>query len=211
MFTLVTDPLKKCFNDPRVLFSVSRSSSVNGISLASNHSARATIRPVLPTPPLPPIVKTTRLFFASAFIAILLDRRDLTARSLQSETLGLCLLVSWPCFQRCDSSGNVVRVYRDRVRFRSEWRKFVLNPLPVFGTNLDEGVDCADGYVKADPLAKNADDVAIGATLPSQLANQFAMSFEFGARWILRDRIQQGKKGRVHDFQAPYHLAITVR
>jgi tRNA-splicing ligase RtcB len=36
------------------------------------------------------------------------------------------------------------------------------------------------------------------------MANQFAVSFEFGARWFLRDGIQQRKKGRVHDFQAPY-------
>jgi hypothetical protein len=63
MFTFVTEPLKKCFNEPRALFSVSRSSRVTGISFASNHSARATMTPVLPTPPLPPIVKTTRLEF----------------------------------------------------------------------------------------------------------------------------------------------------
>ncbi len=60
MLTLVTLPLKKCCKEPRALFSVSRSSKVTGISFASNHSARATITPVLPTPPLPPIVKTTR-------------------------------------------------------------------------------------------------------------------------------------------------------
>jgi hypothetical protein len=36
-----------------------------------------------------------------------------------------------------------------------------------------------------------------------QLADEFAVSFEFRARWFLRDRIQQGKKGRFHDFQAP--------
>ena len=53
-------PLKKCFREPRALFSVSRSSSVTGISFAANHSARATMTPVLPTPPLPPMVKTTR-------------------------------------------------------------------------------------------------------------------------------------------------------
>jgi hypothetical protein len=35
------------------------------------------------------------------------------------------------------------------------------------------------------------------------VADECAMSFEFGARCFLRDRIQQGKKGRVHDFQAP--------
>jgi hypothetical protein len=38
MFTLASDPLKKCLSEPRALFSVSRSSSVNGISLPSNHS-----------------------------------------------------------------------------------------------------------------------------------------------------------------------------
>ena len=64
MLTLVTDPLKKCLSEPRALFSVSRSSNVTGISFAANHSARATMTPVLPTPPLPPIEKTTR--FAGA-------------------------------------------------------------------------------------------------------------------------------------------------
>src|SRR5215469_6578781 len=86
MFTLVTDPLKKCFNDPRALFSVSRSSSVNGISCASNHSAKATISPVLPTPPLPPMVKTMRLFVFSVFIAILLGQRVSTVHFLRSES-----------------------------------------------------------------------------------------------------------------------------
>ena len=60
LFTFVTKPLKKCLSEPRALFSVSRSSRVTGISFAANHSARATMTPVLPTPPLPPIVKTTR-------------------------------------------------------------------------------------------------------------------------------------------------------
>src|SRR5262249_60153939 len=91
MFTLVTDPLKKCFNDPRALFSVSRSSSVNGISCTSNHSAKATINPVLPTPPLPPIVKTMRLFVFPVFIAILLGQRVSTVRFLRSESVSV-----WP-------------------------------------------------------------------------------------------------------------------
>jgi hypothetical protein len=80
---------------------------------------------------------------------------------------------------------------------------FVLHLLSVFGANLDEGMNCADSYVNADAFVKNAHDVAIRAALASQLANQFAVSFEFGARWFLWDRIQQGKKGWVHDFQAP--------
>ena len=63
----------------------------------------------------------------------------------------------------------------------------------------------------ADAFVKNANDVAIRATLASQLADQFAVSFEFGTRRFLRDCFQRGKKGRVHDFQAPEHLAITVR
>jgi hypothetical protein len=50
---------------------------------------------------------------------------------------------------------------------------------------------------------KDASDVAIGAALSTKLANQFAVSFEFGARRFLRDRFQQRKKYRVHDFQAP--------
>jgi hypothetical protein len=36
----------------------------DGNLVASNHSARATMTPVFPTPPLPPIVKTTRFAFA---------------------------------------------------------------------------------------------------------------------------------------------------
>ena len=52
----------------------------------------------------------------------------------------------------------------------------------MFDANLDEGVNCADRHVKADAFVKNANDVAIRATLASQLADQFAVSFEFGAR-----------------------------
>jgi hypothetical protein len=52
----------------------------------------------------------------------------------------------------------------------------------VFGTNFDEGVNRADGHVEADTLVKNADDVTIRATLATKLANQFAVSFEFGTR-----------------------------
>jgi hypothetical protein len=50
---------------------------------------------------------------------------------------------------------------------------------------------------------KNANDVAIRAAFSPQLANQLAVSFEFGSRRFLWDRIQQGKKRWVHDFQAP--------
>jgi hypothetical protein len=52
----------------------------------------------------------------------------------------------------------------------------------VFCANLDERVDRADRYVEADTLVKDANDVAIGATFAAQLANQFAVSFQFGAR-----------------------------
>jgi hypothetical protein len=62
----------------------------------------------------------------------------------------------------------------------------------VFGANLDEGMNCADCHVKANTFVKNANDVAICATLASQLADQFAVSFEFGTRRFLRDRFQQG-------------------
>jgi len=64
----------------------------------------------------------------------------------------------------------------------------------MFGANLDEGVNRADCHVEADTLVKNANDVAIGATFAPQLADQFAVSFEFGARRFLRNRFQQGKK-----------------
>jgi hypothetical protein len=73
----------------------------------------------------------------------------------------------------------------------------------VFCANLDERVDRADRHVEADTLVKDANDIAIRATFAPQLANQFAVSFEFGARWFLWDGIQQRKKDRVHDFQAP--------
>jgi hypothetical protein len=94
---------------------------------------------------------------------------------------------------------------------RFERWQFVLHLLSVFCANLDEGVDRANRHVETDTLVKDANDIAIRATFAPQLANQFAVSFEFGARRFLRDRFQQGKKGRVHDFQAPWHLAITVR
>jgi hypothetical protein len=88
-------------------------------------------------------------------------------------------------------------------RFRFEPWQFVLHLLSVFCANLDEGMNCADCHVKANTFVKNANNIAICATLAPQLANQFAVSFEFGARWFLRDRVQQDKMGRVHDFQAP--------
>jgi hypothetical protein len=72
----------------------------------------------------------------------------------------------------------------------------------VFCANPDERVNRADGHVEADTLVKNANDVAIRAAFSPQLANQLAVSFEFGSRRFLWDRIQQGKKRWVHDFQA---------
>ena len=45
--------------------------------------------------------------------------------------------------------------------------------------------------------------LAVTRAFAPQLADQFAVIFEFRARRFLRDRFQQGKKGRVHDFQAP--------
>jgi len=39
--------------------------------------------------------------------------------------------------------------------------------------------------------------------LALQLADPFAVSFKFRARWFLRDRFQQGKAGRIHDCRAP--------
>ena len=84
----------------------------------------------------------------------------------------------------------------------------------MFGANLDEGVNRADCHVEADALLEDANDIAIRATFAPQLANPFAVSFEFGARWFLRDRIKQGKKGRVYDFSgslAPgHHSPLTV-
>jgi len=71
-----------------------------------------------------------------------------------------------------------------------------LHLLSVFGADLDEGMNCADCYVKANAFVKDANDVAIRATLAPQLADQFAVSFEFGARRFLWDRFQQGKKER---------------
>jgi len=91
-------------------------------------------------------------------------------------------VLDWLCFERCNSGGNVVRIDSDRSGFRSEWREFVLNLLSVFGANLDERVDRADCHVEADAFVKNANYVAIRAAFAPQLANQFAVSFELGAR-----------------------------
>jgi hypothetical protein len=86
---------------------------------------------------------------------------------------------------------------------RFERWQFVLHLLWVFCANLDERVDRVDRHIEADTLVKDASDVAIRAAPATKVADECAMSFEFGARCFLRDRIQQGKKGRVHDFQAP--------
>jgi hypothetical protein len=118
--------------------------------------------------------------------------------------LRVWLLLDWLCFERRNPRGNIVGIHAGaHGRFRFEGWKFVLHLLSVFGADPDEGVNRADCHVEADALAKNANDVAIRSTFAPQLANQFAVNFEFGARRFLRDRIQQAKKGRVHDFQAP--------
>lgn len=51
----------------------------------------------------------------------------------------------------------------------------------MFGAHLDERVNRADCHLEADTFVKNADDVVVGAALPPKLADEFAMSFEFGA------------------------------
>lgn len=117
------------------------------------------------------------------------------------------LLLDWFCPQCSNAGSNIIGIQRDRLRPRFKRREFELHLLPVFGANLDEGMNCADCHVKSDSVVKNTNDVALRAAFAPQLADQFAVSFEFGARWFLRDRIQQGKKGRVHDLQAPEHLA----
>jgi len=111
------------------------------------------------------------------------------------KVFGFCLRLGWLSFERCNSGGNIFGIHADGYgRLRFEWWQFVLHLFSVFGPNLDEGVNRADCHVEADTLVKNANDVAIGATFAPQLADQFAVSFEFGARRFLRNRFQQGKK-----------------
>src|SRR5580700_7501104 len=74
MFTLGASSPKKCARDPRALFSVSRSSSFTGFWFSRNHSAKPVTTLVLPTPPLPPMERMTRLFI---FLAPSLPRRTL--------------------------------------------------------------------------------------------------------------------------------------
>jgi hypothetical protein len=105
------------------------------------------------------------------------------------KVLGFGFLLDWLCPQRSYFGSNSIGAKRERLRLGFGRREFVLHLLSVFGANPDEGMNCADSYVKADTFVKNADDVAIRATLASQLADQFAVSFEFGARWFLRDGI----------------------
>src|SRR5260370_26649584 len=52
---------KKCLSEPAALFWVSRSRRVMGMLPALNHSASRVMTMVLPTPPLPPMEKMTRL------------------------------------------------------------------------------------------------------------------------------------------------------
>src|SRR5271170_3575609 len=97
--------------------------------------------------------------------------------------LGFCLLLDWLCLERRNSGGNLVGTQTGvHGRLRFEGWQFVLHLLSMFCANLDEGVNCADCHLKSDALVKDANDVAIGATLATKLANQFAVSFEFGAR-----------------------------
>ena len=64
MFTLRASG-KKWPSEPRLLFSVSRSSKVNGAPFLAYHSTSKLVKAVLPTPPLPPWVKTIRLVVKS--------------------------------------------------------------------------------------------------------------------------------------------------
>jgi hypothetical protein len=102
---------------------------------------------------------------------------------LKVKVLGFSFLLDWFCFERRDSRCNVLGTQtRVQRRFRFERWQFVLHLLSVFGANLDEGVNRADCYFEGYTLVKNADDVAVGAALPPKLADEFAVSFEFGAR-----------------------------
>src|SRR5215471_4547781 len=69
MFSFGTAFPKKYANDPRALFSVSRSSSLIGIWFTPNHSAKPTITLVLPTPPLPPMERITLFSTRTVVIA----------------------------------------------------------------------------------------------------------------------------------------------
>ena len=76
------------------------------------------------------------------------------------KVFGFLFLLNWFCFERRNPGGNIVRIYSDRGRFRSEWREFVPNLLSVFGANLDEGMNRANCHVEPDTLVKDANDVA---------------------------------------------------
>jgi len=106
-------------------------------------------------------------------------------------------LLDWLCPQCSNSGSNIAGAWRDRLRLGFKRREFELRLLSVFGANLDEGMNCADSYLKADAFVKNAHDIAIGAALASQLTDQFAVSFEFGARRFLRVRIPPGTPTKV--------------
>jgi hypothetical protein len=123
---------------------------------------------------------------------------------LKVKVLGFWLLLDWLCLSaaiREATSLGFMRVLTDD--FDSSGGSSYCACFRCLAANLDEGVNRADCHVETDAFVKDANYVAICATLAPQLADQFAVSFEFGARRFLRDRIQQGKKGLVHDFQAP--------
>src|SRR6185312_1365226 len=89
MFTLGDCSPKKCASEPRALFSVSRSSSVTGISFSSNHSARPAITLVLPTPPLPPIERMTLFSATATAVPVLSSFADLLI-TWYSSKLAVC-------------------------------------------------------------------------------------------------------------------------
>src|SRR5512136_2902339 len=82
MFTFGTASPKKWVRDPLALFSVSRSSSRTGIWHISNHSASPVMTLVLPTPPLPPIVRIT-LFLETLGSSVLTRSGSLMDASLK--------------------------------------------------------------------------------------------------------------------------------
>ena len=144
MLTFVTEPLKKCLSEPRALFSVSRSSKVTGISFAANHSAKATMTPVLPTPPLPPIVKDHALRWRGMSLCCLCHRappsvlrvRGSFSRKTKRERFASCAVgLALNAARRALTSGWALG--------SSPAGQFELHLLAVTGADFHEGVQCA--------------------------------------------------------------------
>jgi len=162
MFTLATDPLKKCLSEPPSL--------VFGIEVEQREWYLIGFEPLrqgdhkasLANSAFATHGETTRCSFAGRSSRILLGLTSFRARFLQSEKcLGFALCSDWLCLSAANSGGNVLgNLAGAHGRSDSSGGSFVLHLLSVFCPNLDKEWIVLTA-TSSDTLVKDANDIAI--------------------------------------------------